>query len=408
MKVFEMIDVRICAFSMLSFLCACTSLAPQPPTITRATSGLEFPKLWGDGVVAACAAPEPGRAQCLALVRTSNEIPDGGSGPGNGFTPAQLQAAYSLPVSKGAGQIVSIVDAYDDPNIVSDLAYYRSYFGLPQATFTKYNQEGQKRNFPPANAQWALEETLDVDMVSASCPNCSIALVEANDDTLANLQAAAQEAVALRSHIVSNSYGCVPGPGCTFKKSGYDAKGVTYVAAAGDYGFVSGVLKPAAFSSVVSAGGTSLYVDPKAARGYRETAWLGTGSGCNGDPKPAWQHDPGCMYRTGNDVAAVSDPATGPAIYDTFGLSGWFVGGGTSAAAPFIAGVFGLAGNPTQQNGGETIWTNARRHPNRLYRVLQGHNGSCNPSYLCTDGTHEYFSYGGPTGWGTPNGISAF
>ncbi len=61
-----------------------------------------------------------------------------------GWGPSDLQAAYDLPSSsKGSGQVVAIVDAYDNPNVASDLAEYRSHFGLPAANFTKYSQNGQ-------------------------------------------------------------------------------------------------------------------------------------------------------------------------------------------------------------------------------------------------------------------------
>ncbi len=385
--------------------------APQTAvrSVARSTP-LANPNLWGPNVVAACPSARPDEAQCLALIRSGPQIvPDGGSGPNGGFTPAQLEAAYNLPASSdGAGQIVAIVDAYDDPNAASDLAYYRSYFGLPAANFTKYNQEGQTGNYPQGNTEWGLEETLDLDMVSASCPNCTIYLVEANSGSISDLEAAETEAVALGAHITSNSYACVSGPNCAFNKADYDTPGVAYVAAAGDYGYTSRVMVPAAFGSVVSAGGTSLYADPKVMRGFRETAWLGTGSGCSKERKPSWQHDSGCTHRTANDVAAISDPATGPAIYDTDGYNGWLVGGGTSTASPFIAGVFGLAGNASSQNGGETFWKRDHEKPDDLFRIKRGYNGSCSPKYLCTDGTGEYRDYGGPTGWGTPNGVGAF
>jgi hypothetical protein len=382
--------------------------APTRPAVRSSSPGNA--KLWGRNAVAACPDLQRGQAQCSALIRTGPQVVrDGGSGPNGGFTPAQLEAAYHLPsLSSGSGQIVAIVDAYDDPSAASDLSYYRSYFDLPPGNLTKYNQEGQTDNYPPGNTEWGLEETLDLDMVTASCPNCSIYLVEANSSSISDLESAEAEAVTLGAHIISNSYACVIGPSCQFTKKNYDTTGVTYVAAAGDYGFTSRAMAPAAFGSVVSAGGTSLYVDSKVSRGYRETAWLGTGSGCSKEEKPAWQHDPGCKHRTANDVAADSDPATGPAIYDTDGYNGWLVGGGTSAASPFIAGVFGLAGNASSQRGGETFWVKSHEGDDDLFHITRGYNGSCDPKYLCTDGTRGYRDYGGPTGWGTPNGTGAF
>jgi subtilase family serine protease len=276
---------------------------------------------------------------------------------------------------------------------------------------TKYNQSGQIGNYPTPREDWGIEIDLDLEMVSASCPNCTIYLVEANSNSLDDLDSAEKEAVALGAHVVSDSFGSYPALGCSpcFDESAYDTPGVTYVAGGGDNGFGSGSPEPAAFKSVVSVGGTSLYVNPHNPRGYSERAWLGTGSGCNAvETKPTWQHDPGCKYRTANDVAAVADPATGPSTYDSYGFSGWFVVGGTSAATPFVAGIFALAGNATSQQGGKTFWEAKHQGKNDLFHISAGYNGKCSPSYLCTEGTHEYKSYGGPTGWGTPNGIGAF
>jgi subtilase family serine protease len=365
-------------------------------------------RLWGPNVIAACPDTHPGWAHCFALIRTGPAIvKDGATGPNGGFTPAQLEAAYNLPsATKGAGQLVAIVDPDDDPNAGSDLATYRSYFGLPAANFTKYNQTGQIGNYPAPSVDNGAEESLDVDMVSASCPNCSIALVEANSGSASDLEAAEATAVSIGAHIISNSWGCYTP--CGLSKSSFDAPGVTYVGASGDDGYGSGVGTPEAFSTFVEVGGTSLYVDKKAKRGYQERVWLGTNSGCSDQPKPSWQGDPGCSFRTANDIAALADPATGPAIYDSYGFGGWLVGGGTSTGSPFISGVFALAGNASSQDGGQTFWERKHEKSSMINAITKGYNGSCTPTYLCTDGTHEYKTYGGPTGWGSPNGIGAF
>ncbi len=123
-------------------------------TVARSTP-IAKARIWGPNVVAACPEVRSGEAQCLALIHTGPQlVPDGGSGPNGGFTPTQLEAAYRLPSrSGGSGQIVAVVDAYDDPNAASDLGFYRSYFGLPTATFTKYNQEGQIGNYPIGNLE---------------------------------------------------------------------------------------------------------------------------------------------------------------------------------------------------------------------------------------------------------------
>lgn len=371
-------------------------------------------------IIAACPDRHPGRAQCAALILNGRPSPDGGSGPNGGFAPADLQAAYNLPsLSRGSGQTVAIVLAYDDPNVVSDLAHYRSYFGLPAATFYKYNQQGQQYNYPAGcknqSGNWCPEFAIDPQMVSASCPNCTIYLVEANSGSTADLEAAEATAVTLGAHIVSNSwyYGC-PASSCNFDQSFFSTPGVVYLACAGDVGYL--VAQPMEFGSVVSVGGTHL-MKGRGKRGWSESVWggggfgphnYGTGAACTFASKPSWQHDPGCKFRTANDVAAVADPVTGVAVYDTYDRSGWFIAGGTSVSSPLIAGVFGLAGNAASQNGGRTFWDSHHEKSDDLNPVLRGSDGHCSPTYLCTDGTREYKNYGGPTGWGTPNGIGAF
>ena len=112
----------------------------------------------------ACPEAGPGEVQCQLLIL--NESPQDKE-PGWGAR--DIEAAYNLPSSsKGSGQIVAIVDAYDNPNVASDLAVYRRHYGLPKAKFYKYNQDGQQSHYPKGNTGWGTEIDLDVEMVSAS------------------------------------------------------------------------------------------------------------------------------------------------------------------------------------------------------------------------------------------------
>jgi subtilase family serine protease len=327
--------------------------------------------------VPACVGTRVEKVQCDVLVRT-------GTGPKvSGYGPADLEAAYNLSsFSEGSDQVVAIVEAYDNPNVTSDLGVYRSYFGLGTANFTKYNQIGQTKNYPTGNTGWGIEIDLDVEMVSASCPLCTIYLVEANSNAASDVETAEGEAVTLGAHIVSNSY-----TGTGLRRSFFDTKGVTYLGSAGDG--VSGVGEPAAFGSVVAVGGTTLKRGGGGKRGWTESTW-GRGS-CTSEPKPRWQHDTSCAFRLANDVSAVGDPSTGVAEYDTYGFGGWLSAGGTSVATPLLAGVFGLAGNATEQDGGRTFWHTA--HHKYLYLVEDG-------------GKYVRYSTGG--GWGSPDGAGAF
>lgn len=369
--------------------------------LTAGTQSVGHAQQRGVSAIPVCTGGRRGQAECDVLIRAGGQVMrDGASGPDGGFSPSQLEAAYNLPSSsKGSGQIVAIVDAFDNPNVASDLAEYRSYFGLPKVKFYKYNEYGQQSNYPGGDTEWGVEIDLDVEMVSASCPKCTIYLVEANSNYWSDMQTAEAEAVTLGAHIVSNSY-----TGTGGSQSYYDTPGVTYLASAGDQGY--GILDPADFGTVVAVGGTQL-IQGGGKRGWTETVWSATGGGCSTDTKPSWQHDPGCLYRTANDVAAVAAPVTGPSEYDTYGYSGWFVVGGTSVSSPLLGGVFGLAGNATSQDGGQTFWARKHERKSDLNPITSGSDGSCK-TYLCKAGTHEYRGYSGPGGWGTPNGIDAF
>ncbi|GAA4486364.1 hypothetical protein GCM10023191_012330 [Actinoallomurus oryzae] len=354
----------------------------------------------------ACAAPtHKNEMACLSLVRTDVQ-PRKGLQPQvapSGLGAADLKSAYALP-SGGSGQTVAIIDAYDDPSAESDLATYRSQYGLPACTtangcFKKVNENGGS-SLPSADSGWAEEISLDLDMVSAVCPSCKILLVEADQPSMDDLGTAVNTAVSLGAKFVSNSYGGSEDSSDPSADSAYfNHPGVAITVSSGDDGY--GVEYPAASRYVTAVGGTSLSRASNT-RGWSETAWSGAGSGCSAyDTKPTWQTDTGCSKRTVADVSAVADPNTGLAVYDTYGVGGWVVVGGTSASAPIIAGVYALAGAPA---AGSYPSSFPYSHTGALNDVTSGSNGSCSPSYLCRAAA----GYDGPTGLGTPNGVTAF
>jgi subtilase family serine protease len=339
----------------------------------------------------------------MALRLEGGDIQTLAAGP-QGLNPADLQSAYKLPSSTaGAGKTVAIVDAYDDPNAEQDLAVYRQQFGLPPCTtangcFKKVDQNGGT-NYPQPDSGWAGEIALDLDMVSAICPNCHILLVEADSAYMEDLGASVNTAVRLGAVAVSNSYG-----GSEYRQETTDEvtyfkhPGVAITVSTGDSGY--GTAFPATSQYVTAVGGTSLKRASNS-RGWTETAWNGAGSGCSKYvPKPSWQQDTGCNKRAIADVSAVADPYTGVSVYNTYGGNGWAVYGGTSASAPIIAAVYALAGNTSSITYGSYPYS----HTGSLFDIVSGSNGSCSVKYLCTAGT----GYDGPTGLGTPNGTGAF
>ncbi|MFF3920027.1 putative Ig domain-containing protein [Streptomyces sp. NPDC001852] len=360
-----------------------------------------------------CATAEPGHASCFAQRRTDikQRLASAlAAAAPSGLSPANLHSAYNLPTAAGSGMTVGIVDAYNDPNAESDLATYRSTYGLSSCTkangcFKQVSQTGSTTSLPTNDTGWAGEEMLDIDMVSAVCPNCSIVLVEANSASMADLGAAENEAVALGAKFVSNSWGGSEDSSQTGNDTSYfQHPGVAITVSSGDSAY--GAEYPATSQYVTAVGGTALTTASNS-RGWSESVWHtnsteGTGSGCSAyDPKPSWQTDSGCSKRMEADVSAVADPATGVAVYDTYGGTGWAVYGGTSASSPIIASVYALAGTPGASDYPAKY---PYQHTSNLYDVTSGNNGSCSPSYFCTAGT----GYDGPTGWGTPNGTAAF
>ena len=357
--------------------------------------------------VPVCPGAPIGTARCHAiLVLNGNGQPTPNAATPSGYGPADLQSAYNLPSSTaGSGQTVAIVDAYNDPNAESDLGVYRLHYGLTACTttngcFKKVNQTGGTA-YPKANGGWAQEISLDLDMVSAICPNCHILLVEASSNSFANLAAAVDEAASLGANAISNSYGGSEYSNEVTDQSHYNHPGIAITVSSGDGGY--GVEFPAASQYVTAVGGTTLTTASNS-RGWSETAWSGAGSGCSAYiTKPSWQTATGCSKRTVADVSAVADPNTGVAVYDSFryqGVSGWLVFGGTSVASPIIASVYALAGNAGSVAYGSFPYS----HTSSLFDVTTGSNGSCGGSYLCTAG----LGYDGPTGLGTPNGTGGF
>jgi subtilase family serine protease len=342
---------------------------------------------------------------------TFDAAPDATAGTPAGWGPQDLQAAYKLPAFTGT-PTVAIVDAFDNPNAETDLATYRSQYGLTACTtangcFKKVNQLGVQGSYPTPDTGWAEEIALDLDMVSSACPSCHILLVEANSNSFTDLMTAVDAAAAGTGVVaISNSYGGNEFSTETAYDSHFNRPGIAVTVSSGDSGY--GTEYPAASRFVTATGGTSLSKATNA-RGWSETAWSGAGSGCSSyETKPTWQAAGACTRRTIADVSAVSNPNTGVAVYDTYGGDpGWMVFGGTSAAAPFIAGVYAVGGTKTQPYAAQWPYTNTAG----LFDVTSGSNGRCTTgkkntgtAYLCTAGS----GYDGPTGLGTPNGAGAF
>jgi subtilase family serine protease len=452
----------------LLFLAGCGgagTIAPHPANAIAPASNARHYSTVADGVAAGvlkplCGPVGPGRARCTAYVvvpsaaQTAAQAAQravsakGHQPPPDGLGPDDLQSAYQLTAaakSKGNDALVAIVDPYDTPQAEQDLAVYRARYGLPPCTsanrcFKKVNQNGKAGPLPPVappdTVGWQVEVALDLEMVSANCPKCNILLVETDDDFMNNLAAGVNAAAQFQPASISNSYVSLesptdPGPsGKDALLPSYVHPGIAVVAGSGDFSYMStpqwdgieyvvyGALIPAAFPSVVAVGGTELWPDATTARGWSETVWSSTGSGCSAyEPAPPWQRaDPSCVgtYTDGQgrtrsfpsrvygDVAYAADNV---AVYDSAVLGGWGVVAGTSIGAPAIAAIYGLAGyGGHDADGGAFPAQKLYASQRSLFDVTVGANGGCTDTYLC----NARAGYDGPTGNGSPNGLGAF
>jgi hypothetical protein len=381
-------------------------LVPAPASAGQAASGQ---------AAAGCAAVAAGRVSCAGLLTPGRAAVKAAAlraaaATPAGLSPADLQDAYGFQSSSaGMRQTVAVVTAYDDPTAETDMGTYRSEYGLPSCTtadecFSKVNQAGGT-SYPAANPQWTLVTAQSLDMISAVCPNCHILLVEADSTsitstasgTASDLGQAEDEAVALGAKFITNTFFTPEFNGETADDVYFDHPGVEITAADGlNTGY--GTFYPAASPYVTAVGGTTLTASSTAPRGWTETAYSGTGSGCSPyEAKPLWQADTGCSTRTLNDVSAVADNDDSPvALYDTTS-GGWVTGGGQAVAAAIIAAAYALAGTPAaDSNPMSYLYANVAG----LNDITTGSDGTCSPApaYYCTAGT----GYDGPTGLGTP------
>ena len=338
-----------------------------------------------------CAVPAAGLASCHVVKASGGPAGLSPRLSPSGYAHADFDAMYKLPANGGAGATVAVVDAQDDPNAAADLAVYRAQYGLSACTvtsgcFRKVGQTGSPTVLPTPDAGWAEEESLGIDMASAVAPAAHILLVEANSASMANLGAAVNEAVALGATSVEIGWGTTESTSdSTYDNSYFNHPGVA-ISAASD-----GVEYPAASKNVTAVGVTAVTPAPGSKRGYTETA-AGSGGCSTVDTKPTWQHDAFCAKRSVADVAAVGDPATGVAVYDTYGGDpGWEVFGGSSVSAGIIAGVFADAG---VASAGSHPASFPYAHPTGLFDI--------------TTGTGAGVGYDLPTGLGSPNGVTAF
>jgi hypothetical protein len=297
------------------------------------------------------------------------------SGTIEGFTPAQIRAAYGINAVKldgvtgtGAGETIAIVDAYSDPNIAADLAVFDKEFDLAApSSFTQESASGSTTKLPAENADWDAEISLDVEWAHAIAPKANIVLVDASSDSMSGLMAAVEYARTIKTvSVISMSWG-----GSEFSgETSYDKYfttptghiNITFVAASGDDGAAGGADYPASSPNVVSVGGTTLELTATDTV-ESESAWTDSEGGVSAfESTPSYQSAAGITSsgRSTPDVSYDANPDTGVAVYDSVsddGYVGWQEVGGTSAGTPQWAALIAIADQGRARNGLATLST---------------------------------------------------
>jgi hypothetical protein len=326
------------------------------------------------------------------------------------YSPSEIRGAYNATALLNAGYTgrdvtISIVDAYGDPYIQSELDTFSAAFGIPSTTVHVACVDGPC-NYTEGIAQgWNDEIALDVEWAHAMAPGATVNLYIGSNAGQALYDAVAAAVAGTNgngtflspSSIVSMSWGTpendigesgsvaqyygenYPWLDAVFQQGA--AQGITFFASTGDAGAYDqgspyfqdvaygSVNYPASDPFVTAVGGTSLYL--RTTSGYlqfpmanataaygAETAWSysdlydwGTGGGYSSlFAQPSWQNGPGVTsgeMRGVPDVSWDADVQTGVVVY----VAGNFqIFGGTSVGSPSWAGAMALidqeAGHP--------------------------------------------------------------
>ncbi len=326
-----------------------------------------------------------------------SDMPQNLAGP-TGILPVQFKAAYGFNrvPNLGKGMTIALVDAFDDPNIASDLAAYQAYFHLTPCNFQKVIVGN-----PPGNTGWGLEISLDVEQACALAPQANIILVEANSNSFDDLLAAVQVASSApyNATTVSMSWG-----GGEFSgEQAYDSyfcnivngagQPVTFFASSGDGGH--GVIYPSASPCVIAVGGTTLTLaqaaplaNPLQLNYGAENGWRDSGGGVSAyESQMSWQNSACATWSTTNrcvpDIASVAQNIP---VYDTYGYGGWVNVAGTSISSPDWASFFTLV-NSLRAAAGKNTTSQAAQDLYNLYYssnyltdfhdITTGNNGTC-------------------------------
>ncbi len=356
-------------------------------------------------------------------------------------TPASLACVYRVvsPIAgcnpnsttntpNGGSQTIAVVDAFDDPNAASDLAYFSAQFGLPfnPERFKVVYASGTQPGTDPSGG-WELEEALDIEYSHAMAPHAKLYLVEANSNSFDDLFTA----VLVATNLVRCGHpnGCPSdahgrgevsmswGGGEFSTEADYDwvftGNGVVYLASTGDG---PGVIYPSASPNVIGVGGTSTARSLFTGDLIQEIAWSDAGGGLSFyEPTPSYQAGLPASITQGSralpDISADANPNNGVWEYDTYPLGGtaygWLIVGGTSVSVQVMAGILNAASTQSGHFAAST-----QDELTRWYSEYASHSTYKADFWDITYGACNYYtsSFSGPgydlcTGLGSPKGL---
>jgi subtilase family serine protease len=347
------------------------------------------------------------------------------------YTPAQIRRAYDLePLYAhgldGTGITIGIVVEFGSPTIRRDLARFDRAFGLPDPpSFRILRPVG---DIPPFDVHddfvvgYAWETTLDVEWAHAIAPGANILLVETPEVTTSAggfvNTADAERYVVDRglADVISQSFGwsetLIEKAGLSSLRAAYRnarAKHVTVVASSGDDGpvyYVSDgrfylypdVSWPASDPLVTGVGGLQLHLDAQGNRRRPDSVWNETSDPLVvADPpkpeatgggrsalfrRPAYQDRVRTVVSAARGVPDISLSAAidgAVVLYASFPSvgPGFVIEGGTSEAAPQLAGIVAIADQAAGDPIGELnplLYRLAARHAPGIVDVTDGNN----------------------------------
>lgn len=381
------------------------------------------------------------------------------------YDPYQVRHAYQIDSLiaagfNGRGKTIVIVDAFQSPNIMQELATYNAFYSLPGlnglggpaipelGTFTQVAPDGLTP-FDPTNPDmigWAEEISLDVLWAHAIAPGANIVLVLAKSDADTDMVSATKYAVDNSlGDVISQSFGenesCMA-PSLLAEQhqifANATAKNITVFASAGDFGsgqpscdgstLVKAVSTPASDPLVSAVGGTELHAagycfeavgcnpetNPLPGTYQGEIVWNEPAYGAGGGGFSVINAEPSYQLATirGGKQLGVPDIAYSAAVLHGLltyvnipGVGAAFVlFGGTSAGSPQWAAIVAIADQKAGHNLGfiNTALYHIGEVPPQysasFFDITSGNN-----SFAGVPGPHAESGWDPASGWGSPS-----